>query len=198
MATEPFDLLGDFRFLPESSTGNTRGQLFQVLESDGGGGEAEAASLGPGGSFIAVPWTLGCGCAEEGWGDTIWVSPGDTVAFLLTPTRKEDPPRGPPVFDVLGWHQPYPAGEMIPYWRKERVLNPDWLTPREFFGLLEVLPGEAAFRLDPGGSYHGVRAWSAERPERRTAFPLSAILSAADAGLMRVQGGSPGPGGGAR
>ena len=169
--TDPHDLLGDYRFLPPYATEDTEGQVFLLLEADMGAAVADTE-----GRFVAVPWTVGCGCAEEGWDQPGWVPPGDTVAFLLTPTRKRLAWDGPPVYDVHGWHQPYPTGDFISYWRHTREQNPDWLSTREFFELLRALPQETSFRLDPRTSFQGVRDWLNENPDRRQAFPLPTIL----------------------
>lgn len=177
VATEPAGLLGPFRFLPESSTMGVRGQIFRALEVVGGWRGPGGVSLEAGEMFVTVPWTVGCGCAEESWGDTLWVAPGDTVVFLLAVTRRETRLSGPKVFDVLGWHQPYPAGIMIPYWRTGRRPEPRWLSPREFFQLLERLPGESAFRADPEGSFAEVLKWLEEDPMRKDRFPVTALLS---------------------
>jgi hypothetical protein len=172
--TDAHDLLGDFRFLPPYATQNTRAQVFELLEAEEGW-----AAAGPEGRFAVVPWTLGCGCADEGWDQPDWVPPGDTVTFLLSRTRERMPPSwiGPPVYDVLGWHQPYPAGDFVAYWRTTREPIPDWLTAREFFELLQVLPSEHAFRLDPLASFQTLLNWLDEAPHRRGAFPVSTILS---------------------
>jgi len=170
--TDTHDLLGDYRFLPPYATENSRGQVFELLESEPGWAPADSE-----GRFVVVPWTLGCGCADEGWGEPTWVRAGDTVTFLLSRTRERVPWTGPPVYDVLGWHQPYPTGDFIAYWRTTRERNPDWLTPREFFELLQVLPSGHAFQLDPSSSFRPLLAWLEGRPDRRAAFPVSTILS---------------------
>ena len=169
--TDPHDLLGTYQFLPSYATDDTEGQLFEVLEAEEGWSAADSE-----GHLVAVPWTIGCGCADEGWDEPVWVTPGDTVVFLLSVTRKRVPWAGPPVFDVLGWHQPYPAGESIPYWRHTRAEPPTWLSLREFFGLLQVLPSEAAFRLDPASSLQAIAGWLQENPGRETAFPIPTLL----------------------
>jgi len=172
--TDAHHLLGDYRLLPPYATQNTRGQLFELLEAEEGRAPADGE-----GRFVVVPWTLGCGCANEGWDQPDWVPPGDTVAFLLKETRERMPASwtGPPVYDVQGWHQPYPTGDFITFWRTTREANPDWLTAREFFELLRVLPTEHAFRLDPVASYGPLLAWVDGKPRRKGAFPLSTILS---------------------
>ncbi len=169
--TDPHDLLGAYQFLPPHATDDTEGQLFELLE-------AEPASVitDSEGRFVAVPWTVGCGCAEEGWDEPVWVPPGDTVTFLLSRTRKRVPWDGPPVFDVLGWHQPYPVGEFIPFWRWTRKEPEDWLTVQEFFDLLQALPTESTFRLDPMSSLHAVQEWLEHNPHRAKAFPIPTIL----------------------
>jgi hypothetical protein len=169
--TDPHDLLGDFAFLPPYATDDTEGQVFSLLLAEAGRTVADANDR-----FVAVPWTVGCGCAEEGWDQPDWVEPGDTVAFLLSVTRQRVPWDGPPVYDVLGWHQPYPSGDFIPYWRIGREEPKDWLSPLEFFGLLEVLPFREAFELDPKTSLRAVRKWVSSSPERARAYPVSTIL----------------------
>lgn len=172
--TDAHDLLGDYRFLPPYATQDTRGQVFELLEAEEGRSPVDGE-----GRFVVVPWTLGCGCADEGWDQPDWVPPGDTVAFLLARTRERMPSSwtGPPVYDVRGWHQPYPTGDFIPYWRTTRERNLDWLTAREFFELLQVLPTEHAFRLDPAESFRPLLGWFHGRPHRKGAFPVSTILS---------------------
>ncbi len=169
--TDSHDLLGAYRFLPPYATDDTRGQVFRVLEAETGTSVSDSLGM-----FVAVPWTVGCGCAEEGWDRPDWVPPGDTVVFLLTKTRSHEPRTGPPVFDVLGWHQPYPVGDFIPYWRWSREEPERWLSVMEFFGLLGALPTEAAYRLDPGSSLVAVRGWLEGSPGSETSFPVPTIL----------------------
>lgn len=173
--TDPHDLLGPYHFLPPFATDDTKGQVFQLLESEPGWEVSDSE-----GRFVAVPWTVGCGCADEGWDRPDWVQPGDTVTFLLSRTRTRVPWSGPPVFDVLGWHQPYPVGEFIPFWRWARAEPEEWLTVAEFFSFLRVLPDEPAFQLDPGSSLDAVRDWLAQNPDRRRAFPIPSILRELD------------------
>jgi hypothetical protein len=169
--TDPHDLLGAYRFLPTYATDDTEGQVFQLLEVEDGRTVSDAT-----GQFVAVPWTVGCGCAEEGWDGVDWVAPGDTVVFLLTGTRARMPWSGPPVFDVLGWHQPYPVGEFIPYWRWTREEPETWLSVQQFFGLLSVLPTEASFLLDPTASRRAVERWLEDNPGLEESFPIPTIL----------------------
>jgi hypothetical protein len=169
--TDPHDLLGDYQFLPPYATDDTEGQVFEVLAAEPGLEVSDAE-----GRLIVVPWTVGCGCADEGWEGTIWVPAGDTVVFLLGQTRKRLPWDGPPVFDVLGWHQPYPVGEFIPYWRHTRAEPSDWLSRNEFFDLLKTLPAETAFGLDPASTLDAVVGWLGENPGREGAFPIPTIL----------------------
>jgi hypothetical protein len=169
--TDPHDLLGAYQFLPPYATDDSRGQVFQLLEAEPGWEVADSS-----GRFVAVPWTVGCGCAEEGWDEPTWVPPGDSVVFLLSRTRKRVPWNGPPVYDVLGWHQPYPVGEFVPFWRHTRAEPPDWLTVQEFFAYLRILPSESAFRLDPPSSFRAVLGWLEENPGREVAFPLPTVL----------------------
>jgi hypothetical protein len=98
------------------------------------------------------------------------------VTFLLSRTRESEPWNGPPVFDVLGWHQPYPVGEFIPYWRFYREEPAVWLDVQEFYELLKVLPSEVAFQLDPGSSLEAVNEWLGQNPGRTEAFPIPTIL----------------------
>lgn len=177
--TDPHDLLGMYSFLPSHATDDTQGQLFRVLESEEGVGTDTLME------FVGVPWTIGCGCADEGWDGTEWVEPGDTVVFLLSPTRARVPWDGPPVFDVLGWHNPYPSGEFIPYWRHTRAEPANWLSKEEFFSLLQILPSEQAFRLDPTASVLAVSQWLEDHPGRENAFPVPTILWE----LERIAGG---------
>lgn len=169
--TDSHDLLGAYHFLPPYATDDTRGQLFRLLTAEEGWNVADGQDR-----FVAVPWTVGCGCAEEGWDQPEWVPPGDTVTFLLSVTRRDTPWDGPPVYDVLGWHQPYPVGEFIPYWRWGRQEPRDWLTVTEFFDLLTILPSSSAFRLNPASSLEAVEGWLERNPDRSRAFPLPTIL----------------------
>jgi hypothetical protein len=98
------------------------------------------------------------------------------VVFLLGQTRKRLPWDGPPVFDVLGWHQPYPVGEFIPYWRHTRAEPSSWLTRNEFFELLKILPAETAFLLDPTSTLDALAGWLRENPGREGAFPIPTVL----------------------
>lgn len=80
--TTPGEMKGEWRFLPVHATEEVRGQVFRLLRSPDTGFPARA-----GARFVVVPWTYGPGCAEEGWTEEGWVPAGDTVVFLLTPTR---------------------------------------------------------------------------------------------------------------
>jgi hypothetical protein len=198
VSTRSEELLGDFRYLPEYATARARGQVFEILETDAPGWMGSARSR-----FVAVPWSFGPGCAEEGWLAPEWVIPGDTVTFLLIPTRsgsgKGD---GRPVFDVLGWQQPYPVGELIPFWRKGPQKNPVWLTAQEFFELLTLLPSELAFRDEPEGALSSALDWMGRRPGRESAFPVPEILGEWEkrgrelGEAKRGSGSSPWPSGG--
>jgi hypothetical protein len=171
VSTRSEELLGDFRYLPDFASARAQGQLFQLVDSD-----APQLVADPDGRFVVVPWSFGPGCAEEGWGRPQWVTPGDTVAFLLHPTRAGSQGEGGlRVFDVLGWHQPYPVGELIPFWRKGRKVNPEWLDAREFYQLLNLLPTELAFRADPEGSVTDFRGWVTRKMGREAAFPVPEI-----------------------
>jgi hypothetical protein len=112
-----------------------------------------------------------------GWNQPNWVTPGDTVAFLLTPTRDPGPSGSTPVYDLLGWHQPYPVGEFIPYWRRTPQEDQDWLSVEEFFHLLQALPREGTFQLNPETSFQELLDWVKARPGRSQAFPVRTILS---------------------
>ena len=129
------------------------------------------------GTFVAVPWTVGCGCADEGWDQPDWVSPGDTVAFILSVTRKRVPWSGPPVFDVLGWHQPYPSGDFIPYWKPGREGPETWLSSADFFDLLQALPDETSFRLDPSTALRAIRSWVDRNPDAAEVFPVPTLTA---------------------
>ena len=67
-------------------------------------------------------------------------------------------------------------GEFVPFWRWAREEPERWLTVREFFSLLSVLPTEATFRLDPSSSLKAVRGWLEENPEEGSSFPIPTIL----------------------
>ena len=172
--------------VPDYATEDTRGQVFEILRIETGTRLVEAGS-----SFIGVPWTVGCGCADEGWDQPGWVPPGDTVVFLLEQTRARSPWEGPPIFDVLGWHQPYPSGDFVQYWRHTRAEPADWLSVEEFFDLLVHLPGETAFRLDPSASRQALDQWREAYPDRESAFPMPTILWELD----RLESGRYGGGG---
>lgn len=191
VSTRSEELLGDFQYMPQYATAGAQGQIFEILRSDGmdwipgsRGSEKDP------GRFIAVPWEFGPGCAGEAWRDPEWVTPGDTVAFLLIPTRsRSGDPDELAVFDVLGWQQPYPVGELIPFWRKGPRKNPVWLTAREFFELLTVLPSELAYRSDPNAALAPALDWLARRPGRGSSFPIPEIL---DEWERRREEGGPG------
>ena len=168
------ELLGDFRYLPEHASARAQGQVFRVIQRD-----LPDLLPDPGGEFVVVPWSFGPGCAEEGWQAPDWVIPGDTVAFLLVPTRvrKQVEEGGNPVFDVLGWHQPYPAGDLIPFWRRTREPNPSWLAAIDFYHLLTLLPSEAALEGDPEGALAGIHLWLQGSPHRVSSFPVTEMLA---------------------
>jgi hypothetical protein len=169
---ESRDLYGDYQYIPAGVTARGRGQVFQALRSEEDWPISDDAGL-----FVAVPWTLGCGCAEVGWNQPTWVTPGDTVAFLLTPTRDPGPSGSMPVYDVLGWHQPYPVGDFIRYWPRAAQEDSEWLSVEEFYHVLQVLPTENAFQLDPEASFQQVLAWVEARAGRSQTFPVRTILT---------------------
>ena len=171
VATKTEELLGDFRYLPEYASARAQGQIFKLVDSDAAKLVADSD-----GRFVVVPWSFGLGCAEEGWESPEWVPPGDTVAFLLVPTRtRSSSAGGSPVFDVLGWHQPYPVGELIPFWRKGLRVNPDWLSAQDFYELLTVLPSEMAFYANREAALAPFLKWVRARPERTSTFPVPEI-----------------------
>jgi len=179
VSTRSEELLGDFQYLPEYASARAQGQIFERLAADPGRWPGLAGVEEGDGRrrFVAVPWSFGPGCAEEGWQNPEWVPAGDTVTFLLQPTRsREAGDEGLPVFDVLGWHQPYPVGELIPFWRKTPAVNPEWLTAEAFYGLLTVMPSEAAFRSDPERAMAPALEWVSAAPGRASAFPIPEIL----------------------
>ena len=180
------ELLGNYRFIPDAVTLQARGQVFRLLEAEGGWDVTEGT-----GRFVGAPWTLGCGCSEVGWQEPEWVPPGDTVAFILSKTRATTAEGVPPVYDLLGWHQPYPVGDFILYWRRVRQAPPDWLSPKEFFRLLQTLPTDRQLRLDPQGAVQGLRKWLAENPGRAGAFPLPSMMETLGLFAAPAQGGRP-------
>ena len=91
------------------------------------------------------------------------------------------------MYDLLGWHQPYPTGEFIPYWRHTRAEPQRWLSTQEFFDFLGVLPTETAFRLDPASSREAVKGWLKGNPGREEDFPIPTILWELD----RITGPAP-------
>ena len=93
--THQRQLLGNYQFIPDVVAGAARGQRFRLLEAEGGWDVTRGEGV-----FVASPWTLGCGCAEVGWQEPTWVPPGDTVAFLLTPTRSKASNGGAPAGGV--------------------------------------------------------------------------------------------------
>jgi len=178
VSTRSEELLGDFQYMPQYATAGAHGQIFEILRSDGlGWNPGSHGSVADPGRFIAVPWEFGPGCAGEAWQAPEWVTPGDTVAFLLTPTRsRSGDTEQLAVFDVLGWQQPYPVGELIPLWRRGPRQNPVWLTAPEFFELLTILPFESAYRSDPDAAFAPVLDWLARSPGRESSFPVPEIL----------------------
>jgi len=167
------ELQGDFRYLPEYASARSQGQVFRVLLTDRSSVVPE-----PGSDFVVVPWSFGPGCAEEGWASPRWVPPGDTVSFLLLPTRvrgRRDEAMA--VFDVLGWHQPYPVGELIPFWRRTPGPEPRWLTAPEFFQVLTALPTQMALEADPGPALGQMRDLLARSPGFVGAFPVTEMVA---------------------
>ncbi len=173
VSTRSEELLGEFQYMPEYASAKAKGQVFRVLDSDA------SMSVGRSGErIVVVPWTFGPGCSGDGWNRSEWVSPGDTVAFLLSPTRaRSRSGTAPPIFDVLGWHQPYPVGELIPFWRRTREGNSHWLSAPEFYQLLSRIPSELAFSTDPKAALGRALQWLGRDPDRASAFPAAEILS---------------------
>lgn len=186
--TTPEEMKGQWRFLPVHATEGVRGQVFRLLRSPDTGFPARA-----GARFVVVPWTYGPGCAEEGWTEEGWVPAGDTVVFLLTPTRTgADVPESsysaaagegsagggdPPVFDVLGWEQPYPVAPVLAFRRRVSGGTTPWLTAREYYELLARLPGEHAYRARPRAAVRPLLRWLEEHPDLHDAFPVTELVT---------------------
>ena len=137
-------------------------QRFQVLKATG-----EVA-----GSLAVVPWGYDPTCRLQAWSDSVWVPPGDTVVFTLN--RGNRSASRPHTYHVLGWHEPYPTGELIQYQGRGRGESPE-LAPQDYFDMLGVLPVDEERR---GGSEEALarfRRWAAERGVLGH-FPVNDIL----------------------
>jgi len=121
------------RALPDSIT-EVIAYRFVVLESVGG------PRLVSGDSFLVVPWGYDEACRPMLWEGGEWVPSGAESVFRHGEPGRESGGQG--VFDVSGWHSPYPYGAFLKYGGtpsppEDRT---EWLSARDYFGLLSVLP----------------------------------------------------------
>lgn len=123
--------------LPDTST-TAKGWRFRVIEVAGGDG-----SIKRGDTFTAIPWEYDPSCRPLLWGKSSWVPEAAEALFQLGVRRPEA--RGTAVFDVLGWHQAYPYGELLKYARLPAPYQRgDKPTARELYETLTSAPAKAS------------------------------------------------------
>ena len=146
------------------------GHVFRVVAAAGDGGR-----LGEGTVFTVVPWGYGATCQREVWKDASWVSAGDTVVFMLRPTRS--PPESAwSVFDVLGWHDPYPTGRFLRFEVRGRDAVRRWLSAAEYYDFLKVLPTQEQYDSGRADGLARLEAWARAHPGSAEAFPVREII----------------------
>ena len=110
---------------------------FRVMSVAGGRSGLEA-----GDSFLAVPWGYDTGCAPQVWDGSTWVPTGAEGVFEFETTRAG--PSGERILDVLGWHAPYPQGELLRFAVPTGTPgNPRTGSVRQYSSLLDRMPKAA-------------------------------------------------------
>ncbi|GMV06364.1 MAG: hypothetical protein AMXMBFR53_26400 [Gemmatimonadota bacterium] len=149
--------------------GTAPGHVFTVVRSAG-----DDDGVPSGATITVVPWGYDAACDLERW-SAPWVPTGDTVVFRLEATRvSADDAK--PVFDVLGWHEPYPTGEFLRYDVRGDDVERRWLTPGEYFEFVQVLPTLDTFESRPLEGLRQIERWVRARPELSEAFPVREVL----------------------
>lgn len=144
------------------------GQMFTVVDHRG----APRAEWLSSQTLVVVPWEYDPACRLEPWSDSVWVAVGDTVVFTLSSTSRAAV--RPYTYHVLGWHAPYPTGELIRY----RFRNPKddpWLRPREYFEMLRILPAAAERRGGSRKALEQFKTWAVEQ-DLLNHFPVKDII----------------------
>jgi hypothetical protein len=158
---------------------------FRVAEVAGGGERHRSMR-----TLLAAPWKYDSACDLLPWGPAQWVAPGEEAVFTLAERRTDV--AGEPVYDVLGWHAPYPQGEFLKYESDEARMDDReaWLGARDLFALLRALPDDAgesaAERL-----VRMERVFAEGDPRWRDSFPGTEILRRARAAAERAPGSMP-------
>jgi hypothetical protein len=159
-----YDWAGD-SFTPKPApSDSTWGQVFRVVEVL----ESPSATVELSDEFVAVPWEYDPACHPEPWSESaIWTSP-DSQIFFLNGSRRGISTHGP-VFDVLGWHAPYPQALFLDFETDEP--RETWLDAPTYFDFLRGSnPGSALQeRIEQ------IEDWKASRPED-WGFPLTDLL----------------------
>jgi hypothetical protein len=141
------------------------GWRFRVLEVVGEGGGLEGLS-----TVLVVPWGYDAGCFALVWDDDNWVPPGDTAVFLFS--RDQLAGGGEPVVHVLGWHRPFPHGELL----GGGMPRSDWLSAREYLSLLRALPVVRPGIPEGQWAREVLRVFENGPPEWSEKYPGSEIL----------------------
>ena len=162
---------------PPPDTAQYRAQRF-VAVAFGVGANHELES---GSGFLVVP--VGGGCLlDSPLKQREWITPGDTVTFLLDPEDTELGPNGEPIFLVSAFRGPNPgstqAGSDVRSGARAE------LSGRQFFEFLHALPLPDRVRADPASAVADFRSWVVENVDS-VAYPVAEVL----------RGLSPGPGG---
>ncbi|MEK9503913.1 hypothetical protein [Gaopeijia maritima] len=125
--------------------------------------------LRPGDEFVVVPWTYDAACHPEPWDDSLraWVGAGEEV-FLLDRRRRIVSERGL-VFDVFGWHAPFPSARFLDFAADDEPRE-EWLPAATWFEFLRTYPAEG----DPLARNRAFRGWRLSRPTD-WAFPLTTL-----------------------
>ena len=174
VTTDTADFISNDRPSPEVLRARApAAQRFTAIEVHGDG-----LPITSGSTFAAVPWAYGPDCSYIAWeGSTQWVPAGDEVLFRLIRTRRIDGQE--PVVDVLGWHSPYPTGELWKYEsRGEPVGNKDqWLTAREYYELILQLPTSEGVGGERRTLLREIERVFSQSDRWKTRFPGSTILN---------------------
>ena len=123
--------------------GRYRAQRFVAVMA----GEGARHGVGAGQTFLVFPFMHDGMCKPRPTNLWMWVSPGDTVTFLLRPEDRGLAPGGEPMFPQWTLKGPYPlSSHASASPRAER--DPQERTGRQFFDWVHQLPPAAGIRQD--------------------------------------------------
>ncbi|MFN2563975.1 MAG: hypothetical protein ABR499_03035 [Gemmatimonadaceae bacterium] len=140
--------------------------------------ELETALAASDSVVVLVPWDISAGCAPLPWRSSVrWITPGTAGLFRGRLRARNAWVRGVPTLDVhTPTIEPYPGGPLGVRARPSPATRGAWLTPRELFGLIHVLPIESALRRQPEAATEPLRRWAQANPTLAARYPAADIL----------------------